>query len=144
MSDIIRFDITVAADDITGRNPCPLWKRINALQLATPIDEQGRNSLAVRVSRNRGSHKIWIELADTIYEFPNAVAFFNFIDYESDAPKKAWRLNNRIKEAKAKGELYLLFSYKGEGANSIEYIDLPIHFIPIAPKMGQSVVVVVS
>lgn len=34
-------EVTVVANDITGRNKCPIWKRITALMQAVPfqVDE---------------------------------------------------------------------------------------------------------
>lgn len=85
----ISENATVAADDITGRNACPIWLRVTAMMQAIPfeadkisaaflehIKEMTKASLSSKKLRiKKNSYPVWAIVRGVYYQFTSVTAF---------------------------------------------------------------------
>jgi hypothetical protein len=89
----ISLNETVGADDLTGRNACPIWLRITALMQAIPFEsdtpsevaakervksEGFTNSIAAlkKMVIKKNSQTVWCYIEGVLYEFPSITLFY--------------------------------------------------------------------
>lgn len=122
----ISLNETSAADDITGKNACPIWLRITAMMQAVPFEadpmeekrkriEAARFSAMMQSEKHRikkNSFKVWVTFKHVFYECATIVAFARLIQGikgsmrgRSSAARKA------AMRARAKGKPS--FTYQG-------------------------------
>lgn len=94
----ISLNETVGADDLTGRNACPIWLRITALMQATPFEAESEMQRESRIKgveasnhsrehrTKRESRTLWCYLNGILYEFPSLTAFYRKIKNKAGVP----------------------------------------------------------
>jgi len=117
---------TSAADDITGKNACPIWLRITAMMQAAPFEadpmEDKRKSVEAarftalmhsekhRVKKN--SFRVWVTFRHIFYECATIVAFARLIlGVKGSMRGKSSAVRRAAMRAKNNGKPS--FTYKG-------------------------------
>lgn len=114
---------TIAADDTTGANACPIWLRITALMHEIPFEADHENRVflkkALEVSMRspklrvkKYSITMWVSVANTFYEFPTITAFAHKIGIKN--ARKA-PIIKRIANARKKAIVLHKDSFLSEG-----------------------------